>query len=48
MFCGEYENNFALLHIMSDVAQYIFDSSVANMKISGLSSTFDLKSSMAR
>jgi len=48
IFCGLFKNNETFLLATLDVVQYIFDSSVANIKISRLSITFDPNSSIAR
>lgn len=47
IFCGQFENNVTSLEMISDVALYILDSSVAIMNISLLSSTFGPNSSIA-
>jgi len=48
IFCGLFKNNETFLLITLDVVQYTFDSSVAIIKISRLSITFNPKSSIAR
>jgi len=48
IFCGLFKNKDTFLLVTFDVVQYTFDSSVAIIKISRLSITFDPKSSIAR
>lgn len=47
IFCGQFKSNVTNLQFTSDVVQYIFDSSVASIKTSWLSSTLDPKSLIA-
>lgn len=48
IFCGLFKNNETFLLITLDVVQYTFDSSVAIIKISRQSITFNPKSSITR
>lgn len=48
IFCGLFKNNETFLLITLDVVQYTLDSSVAIIKISRQSITFNPKSSIAR